>query len=103
MVTGDSAQCGHYVGRACGMVAEAADLLLADVDPSGDVCWAPMREYSQDDKLLHALSTAQVTPLSYLFSSSGSHVSQSMQSLCKYLSLMAQLHVPEPGLLVLLS
>ena len=62
IVTGDAAQRGQYVGRACGMVAEAADLLLADVDTSGDVVWTAMGASSQDDKLLQTLTTAQVIP-----------------------------------------
>jgi len=60
MVTGDSAQCAHYIGRACGMVAEGADLLLGDVDAGGDVAWSLMATHTQDIKLQSTLTTAQV-------------------------------------------
>ena len=60
MVTGDSAQCGHYIGRACGMVAEGADVLLADVGPEGEVTWSFMGANSQEAKLQTSFTTVQV-------------------------------------------
>ena len=60
MVTGDSAQCAHYIGRACGMIEEAADLLLADVDSSGEVTWSFVGNGSQDVKLQPRFTTIQV-------------------------------------------
>ena len=60
MLTGDSAQCAYYIGRECGMVAEAAELLLADVDSAGDVTWTHMGTTPQDAKLHPTFTTAQV-------------------------------------------
>ncbi|KAL3158258.1 hypothetical protein ABBQ38_010509 [Trebouxia sp. C0009 RCD-2024] len=60
MVTGDSAYCAHYIGRACGLIEEAADLLLADVDASGDVAWSFAGSRAQDNKLQVKMSTQQV-------------------------------------------
>ena len=62
MVTGDSAQCGHYIGRACGMVAEGADVLLADVGLEGEVTWSFMGASSQEAKLQTSFTTVQVGP-----------------------------------------
>ena len=59
MVTGDSAQCAHYIGRACGMIEEAADVLLADVDSAGEVAWTFVGNGAQDDKLRPTFTTAQ--------------------------------------------
>lgn len=61
MVTGDSAYCAHYIGRACGLIEEAADLLLADVDASGDVAWSFAGSRAQDNKLHVTMSTQQVS------------------------------------------
>ncbi|DBA79899.1 TPA: hypothetical protein ACH3X1_008117 [Trebouxia sp. C0004] len=60
LVTGDSAHCAAYIGRACGMVAQHAGLLLADVDSSGDVNWSLMGSNRQDAKLQQSFTTAQV-------------------------------------------
>ena len=68
MLTGDSAQCAHYVGRACGMIGEAADLLLADIDSSGDVTWSFVGNGAQDVKLQPSFTTAQVRQVSALAS-----------------------------------
>ena len=32
MVTGDNAQCGHFIAKECGMVAAHAQVLLGDCD-----------------------------------------------------------------------
>ena len=32
MVTGDNAQCGHFIAKECGMVATHAQVLLGDCD-----------------------------------------------------------------------
>lgn len=61
MVTGDSAQCAHYIGRACGMIEESADLLLADVDTTGNVAWSFVGSHAQDSKLQTKMSTAQAS------------------------------------------
>lgn len=61
MVTGDSAYCAHYIGRACGLIEEAADLLLADVDASGDVAWSFAGSRAQDNKLQVKMSTQQAS------------------------------------------
>lgn len=68
MVTGDSAHCAAYIGRACGMVAQHADLLLADINSSGDVNWSLMGSNRQDAKLHISFTTAQVGCLHLLAS-----------------------------------
>lgn len=60
MVTGDSAHCAAYIGRACGMVAQHADILLADLDTRGNVSWSLMGSNRQDAKLHPSFTTAQV-------------------------------------------
>ncbi|DBB17796.1 TPA: hypothetical protein ACH3X3_002824 [Trebouxia sp. C0006] len=60
MVTGDSAHCAAYIGRACGMVAQHADILLADIDTCGSVSWSLMGSNRQDAKLHPSFTTAQV-------------------------------------------
>lgn len=61
MVTGDSAHCAHYIGRACGLIEQAADLLLADVDASGTVAWSFVGTRVQDHKLQITMSTQQAS------------------------------------------
>lgn len=75
MVTGDNAHCAAYIGRACNMVAQDADLLLADVDSSGDVNWSLMGSNRQDAKLHPSFTTAQVGSL-YLVRASASKYMQ---------------------------
>lgn len=60
-MTGDSAQCGHYIARACGMLEESADLLLADVDTMGNVAWSFVGSHAQDSKLRTKMTTAQAS------------------------------------------
>ena len=67
MVTGDSAQCAHYIGRACGMIEEAADLLLADMDATGSVAWSLVGSHAQDIKLQTKMSTAQASGADLVF------------------------------------
>ena len=61
MVTGDSSHCAHYIGRASGLIEEAADLLLADVDATGDVAWSFVGSRAQDNKLQVKMSTQQAS------------------------------------------
>lgn len=35
MVTGDNAQCGHYIAKQCRMIASDVRVLLGDVDIDG--------------------------------------------------------------------
>ncbi len=60
MVTGDSVHCAAYIGRACGMVAQHADILLADIDTCGNVSWSLMGSNRQHAKLHPSFTTAQV-------------------------------------------
>lgn len=57
MVTGDNAQCGHYIAKASGMIAEEVPVLLGDVTSGGTVSFSPME--SEQGK---ALTLAQVWP-----------------------------------------
>ena len=61
MVTGDSAQCAGYVAKACGMLEESADLLLADVNTTGNVAWSFVGSHAQDSKLQTKMTTAQAS------------------------------------------
>ena len=56
MLTGDNAQCAHYIARQCSMVSEGAEVLLGDVTPAGGVAWTPLLQ----TKLSTSLTTAQV-------------------------------------------
>ena len=38
MVTGDNAQCGHYIAKQCMMVAPDVRVLLGDIDTDGRYC-----------------------------------------------------------------
>lgn len=67
MVTGDSAQCAHYIARACGMLEESANLLLADVDTTGNVAWSFVGSHAQDSKLQTKMTTAQAGGAGLLF------------------------------------
>lgn len=60
MLTGDNAQCAHYIARQCCMVSEGAEVLLGDVTPEGSVAWAPLGSSPQADKLSREFSTSQV-------------------------------------------
>lgn len=60
MLTGDNAQCAHYIARQSNMVSEAAQVLLADVTPGGDIAWAPLGPEPIQHKPSAQLSTAQV-------------------------------------------
>lgn len=43
MITGDNAQCGQYIARACAMVDPEAHILLAELSKStGEVSWSYM-------------------------------------------------------------
>lgn len=42
MVTGDNAQCGHYIARECGMVAPHAQIFLGDCHDQNSLHWVPM-------------------------------------------------------------
>ena len=35
MVTGDNAQCGHYIAKQCMMIAPDVRVLLGDIDTDG--------------------------------------------------------------------
>lgn len=35
MVTGDNAQCGHYISKQCMMIAPDVRVLLGDIDADG--------------------------------------------------------------------
>lgn len=35
MVTGDNAQCGHYIAKQCMMIAPDVRVLLGDIDTNG--------------------------------------------------------------------
>jgi magnesium-transporting ATPase (P-type) len=38
MVTGDNAQCGHYIAKQCMMIAPDVRVLLGDIDTDGRYC-----------------------------------------------------------------
>lgn len=38
MVTGDNAQCGHYIAKQCMMIAPDVRVLLGDIDADGRYC-----------------------------------------------------------------
>ncbi|KAH7415779.1 hypothetical protein KP509_14G060200 [Ceratopteris richardii] len=57
MVTGDNAQCGHYIARKCSMVAPQVQIFLGDVDAAGSVFWMPMD--GQSDDVPEALNTSK--------------------------------------------
>ncbi|MCO5602078.1 hypothetical protein L7F22_056205 [Adiantum nelumboides] len=42
MVTGDNAQCGHYIAKQCGMIAPHAQIFLGDADADNSIFWTPM-------------------------------------------------------------
>ena len=60
MVTGDNAQCAHYIACQCGMVSEGAPVLLGSVTSEGQVAWSPLGPGPKPDKLSPSLNTAQV-------------------------------------------
>ncbi|KAH9540758.1 hypothetical protein CY35_14G023000 [Sphagnum magellanicum] len=58
MVTGDNAQCGHYIAKECAMVEPHVQVLLGDVDKQGSVSWVPMS--MKDESQIHAMSTDEL-------------------------------------------
>lgn len=58
MVTGDNAQCGHYVAEKCGMISPQAQMLLGELDESNQVVWSGMAVEDQENKT--RMSTAQL-------------------------------------------
>lgn len=58
MVTGDNAQCGHYIARECGMVAPHAQIFLGDCDDQNSIFWMPMS--SQSNNVSEPLKTAEL-------------------------------------------
>lgn len=50
MVTGDNAQCGHYIAKASGMIAADTPVLLGDIAGGGTVAFSPMGSGSDGEK-----------------------------------------------------
>ncbi|KAG0585432.1 hypothetical protein KC19_2G011200 [Ceratodon purpureus] len=59
MVTGDNAQCGHYIAKQCMMVAPDVRVLLGDIDTDGSVSWRPM-SVEQEGYNTRPLSTEEL-------------------------------------------
>ena len=74
MLTGDNAQCAHYIARAAGLVAEGGTVLVATLEeepappprtpdappPAQAVRWRPMAEGGDASAASSSLSTAEV-------------------------------------------
>lgn len=59
MITGDSAQCGAYIARACGMVPPDAKLMLGEYDgKQGTLMWSEMTACGGDGAA--PISTAEL-------------------------------------------
>eukprot|EP00250_Pteridium_aquilinum_P014895 c22269_g1_i1 orf=370-4158(-) len=58
MVTGDNAQCGHYIARQCGMVAPHAQIFFGDCDDQSSILWMPMS--AQQDSASEPLKTVDL-------------------------------------------
>eukprot|EP00249_Psilotum_nudum_P025155 c29394_g1_i2 orf=541-4356(-) len=58
MVTGDNAQCGHYIAKECGMVASHVQVFLGDIGSDYRVLWVPMDTYA--DGTWSALTTQEL-------------------------------------------
>jgi cation-transporting ATPase 13A3/4/5 len=48
MITGDNAQCGHYIARKCGMARSDATMLLGELDGEGRIMWSGMTLEDQE-------------------------------------------------------
>ena len=74
MLTGDNAQCAHYIARAAGLVAEGGTVLVATLEdepappprtpdappPAQAVRWRPMADGGDASAASSSLSTAEV-------------------------------------------
>eukprot|EP00873_Tetraselmis_striata_P045781 jgi/Tetstr1/466045/TSEL_010632.t1 len=49
MITGDNAQCGHYIAQKCGMSRANTTMLLGEIDPAEDrIMWSGMTLEDQE-------------------------------------------------------
>ena len=57
MVTGDNAQCGHYIAKQCMLIAPDVRVLLGDVDTDGRYCSAAHGLFSLSNALVFDISS----------------------------------------------
>ncbi|KAJ7563253.1 hypothetical protein O6H91_03G102700 [Diphasiastrum complanatum] len=49
MVTGDNAQCGHYIAKQCSMVASHVQVLLSELNTDNSISWSLMSSNEGND------------------------------------------------------
>ncbi|KAJ7537387.1 hypothetical protein O6H91_11G004100 [Diphasiastrum complanatum] len=67
MVTGDNAQCGHYIAKKSGMVSQSTEVLLGDVGKDERITWsslsakcgATVQRLSTEDLMLKKVSSLE--------------------------------------------